>query len=44
VLLIATTDISPDGSTLTTSDAPIVFAYNATDGTVGEGIASVIEV
>jgi hypothetical protein len=44
VLLIAANDITPDGATLTTSDAPIVFAYNSTDGTVGEGIASVIEV
>jgi hypothetical protein len=44
VLLIPVADISPNGGTLTTSDAPIVFAYNSTDGTVGEGIASVIEV
>lgn len=44
VLLIPVADITPDGATLTTSDAPIVFAYNSTDGTVGEGIASVIEV
>lgn len=44
VLLIDVADITPDGSTLTTSDTPIVFAYNSTDGTVGEGSATVIEV
>ena len=44
VLLISTADITPDGETLTTSDTPIVFAYNTTDGTVGEGSATVIEV
>ena len=44
VLLIPATDITPDGSTLTTSDTPIVFAYNATDSIVGPGSATVIEV
>jgi hypothetical protein len=44
VLLIDVADITPDGDTLTTSDTPIVFAYNTTDGTVGEGSATVIEV
>jgi hypothetical protein len=44
VLLIDVADIIPDGSTLTTLDTPIVFAYNSTDGTVGEGSATVIEV
>ena len=44
VLLIAAADITPDGGTLTTDDTPIVFAYNSTDGTVGEGSATVIEV
>jgi hypothetical protein len=44
VLLIDVADITPDGYTLTTSDTPLVFAYNATDGTVGEGSATVVEV
>lgn len=44
VLLIPTADITPDGDTLTTSDTPIVFAYNATDATSGPGTATVIEV
>lgn len=44
VLLIAATDITPDGATLTTSDTPIVFAYNATDSLVGPASATVIEV
>lgn len=44
VLLIDVADITPDGNTLTTSDTPIVFAYNATYGTVGEGSATVVEV
>lgn len=44
VLLIPTADITPDGDTLTTSDTPIVFAYNATDSIIGPGSATVIEV
>ncbi len=44
VLLIDVADITPDGSTLTTSDTPIVFAYNATDSIIGPGSATVIEV
>jgi hypothetical protein len=44
VLLIPTADITPDGNTLTTSDTPIVFAYNATDSLIGPGSATVIEV
>lgn len=44
VLLIPTADITPDGDTLTTSDTPIVFAYNATDSLIGPGSATVIEV
>lgn len=44
VLLIAASDITPDGGTLTTSDTPIVFAYNATDSLVGPASATVIEV
>jgi hypothetical protein len=44
VLLIDVTDITPDGSTLTTTDTPLVSAYNSTDGTVGLGSATVIEV
>lgn len=44
VLLIPVADIIPDGSTLTTSDTPIVFAYNATDSIIGPGSATVIEV
>lgn len=44
VLLIDVADITPDGDTLTTSDTPIVFAYNATDSIVGPGSATVIEV
>lgn len=44
VLLVAVTDITPYGSTLTTSDTPIVFAYNATDSLVGPASATVIEV
>jgi hypothetical protein len=43
VLKIAVADISPDGSTLTTLDTPLVAAYNTTDGTVGLGSATVIE-
>ena len=33
VLKVAATDISPDGSTLTTSDTPLAIAYNATYST-----------
>jgi hypothetical protein len=44
VLLIPAEDIIPNGGTLGVSDTPIVFAYNSTDGTVGEGAATVIEV
>jgi hypothetical protein len=44
VLLIPVEDIIPDGSTLTTTDTPLVAAYNSTDGTVGLGSATVIEV
>jgi hypothetical protein len=44
VLLIPTADITPDGDTLTTSDTPIVVAYNATDSLVGPASATVIEV
>ena len=44
VLLIDVADITPDGDTLTTSDTPIVFAYNATDSIIGPGSATVIEV
>jgi hypothetical protein len=44
VLLVAVADITPDGATLTTSDTPTVFAYNATDATSGPGTATVIEV
>jgi hypothetical protein len=44
VLLIPVEDITPDGDTLTTSDEPIVYAYNATLATIGPGIATVIEV
>jgi hypothetical protein len=44
VLLIPTADITPNGDTLTTSDTPIVFAYNATDSIIGPGSATVIEV
>lgn len=44
VLLIAASDITPDGTTLTTANTPTVFAYNATDGTTGPGTATVIEV
>lgn len=44
VLLVAASDITPDGTTLTTSDTPLVFAYNATDATSGPGTATVIEV
>jgi hypothetical protein len=44
VLLIPAEDITPDGSTLTTTDTPLVAAYNSTDGTVGLGSATVIEV
>ena len=44
VLLIPVAEITPDGSTLTTSDTPIVFAYNATDSLVGPASATVIEV
>lgn len=43
VLLIPVSEITPDGSTLTTSDAPLVAAYNSTHGTVGLGSATVIE-
>jgi hypothetical protein len=43
-LLVAVADITPDGNTLTTSDTPTVFAYNATDATSGPGDATVIEV
>ena len=44
VLLIDVADISPDGSTLTTSDTPIVFAYNATNSIIGPGSATVVEI
>lgn len=44
VLLIPVSEITPDGETLTTSDTPIVFAYNTTDATIGPGSATVIEV
>jgi hypothetical protein len=44
VLLIPLADITPDGTTLTTSDTPLVSAYNATDGTVGLGSATVVEI
>jgi hypothetical protein len=44
VLLIAVADITPNGTTLTTSDTPLVSAYNTTDGTVALGSATVIEV
>jgi hypothetical protein len=44
VLLVPVADITPDGATLTTSDTPTVFAYNATDATSGPGDATVIEV
>lgn len=44
VLLIPAADITPDGNSLTTSDTPIVFAYNATDSLVGPASATVIEV
>lgn len=44
VLLIPVEAITPDGNTLTTSDTPIVFAYNATDSIIGPGSATVIEV
>lgn len=44
VLLIPTSEITPDGSTLTTSDTPIVFAYNATDSIIGPGSATVVEI
>jgi hypothetical protein len=44
VLLIAVEDITPDGNTLTTADEPLVVAYNSTDGTVGLGSATVVEV
>lgn len=44
VLLIDVADITPDGSTLTTSDTPIVFAYNTTDSIIGPGSATVVEV
>lgn len=43
VLLIPVSEITPDGSTLTTSDTPLVAAYNSTYGTVGLGSATVIE-
>lgn len=43
VLLIPVSEITPDGSTLTTSDTPLVAAYNSTHGTVGLGSATVIE-
>ncbi len=43
VLLIDVADITPNGSTLTTSDTPIVFAYNATDSIIGPGSATVVE-
>ena len=44
VLLIDVADITPDGSTLTTSDTPIVFAYNATESIIGPGSATVVEI
>jgi hypothetical protein len=44
VLLVPVEDITPDGSTLTTADTPLVFAYNTTDATAGPGTATVIEV
>jgi hypothetical protein len=44
VLLIDVADITPDGPTLATTDTPLVAAYNSTDGTVGLGSATVIEV
>lgn len=44
VLLIPVDDITPDGSALTTTDTPLVSAYNSTYGTVGLGSATVIEV
>lgn len=44
VLLIPVADIIPDGATLTTSHTPIVYAYNATESTVGPGTATVVEV
>jgi hypothetical protein len=44
VLLIPTNAITPNGESLTTSDTPTVFAYNATDSTIGPGSATVIEV
>lgn len=43
VLLIDVADITPNGSTLTTSDTPLVFAYNATGSTIGPGSATVVE-
>jgi hypothetical protein len=43
VLLIDVADITPNGSTLTTSDTPLVFAYNATDSIIGPGSATVVE-
>lgn len=42
-LLVAVTNITPNGSTLTTSNTPIVFAYNATDSIIGPGSATVVE-
>lgn len=44
VLLVPVTDITPDGSMLTVSDTPLVFAYNATQSIIGPGSATVIEV
>lgn len=43
VLYIDTADIVPDGDSLTTTDTPIVFAYNSTQSTIGPGSATVIE-
>lgn len=42
VLKIATADITPDGTTLTTSDVPLVIAYN-TDYSTDLAAATVIE-
>lgn len=44
VLLVPVDSILPNGATLTTSDTPLVSAYNTTNGTVGLVSATVVEV